>query len=167
MNTTEWLQEAIKNESFRESLVTRIKGSRTVNEAGCWIWNHRKDKWGYGVIKLAGRRVMMAHRVSFVAHGGTLSNGPCVLHSCHTPACCNPSHLKSGTQQDNENDKVQAGRQCKGSDMHGSKLTPTKVLSIRKRLEGAESLTSIATDFHVARQTISKIQKGLIWTHLH
>jgi hypothetical protein len=33
-----------------------------------------------------------------------------VRHSCNTPACINPAHLRVGTQRDNMQDMIQAGR---------------------------------------------------------
>ena len=45
-------------------------------------------------------RMQLAHRVSYEMQFGPLAE-MCVLHTCDTPLCVNPSHLTAGTQLDN------------------------------------------------------------------
>lgn len=89
---------------------------------GCWVWNKRIDKYGYGKIsvKYAQRHgnkaydSMIASRVSYVAHKGEIPDGMLVCHTCDNRACVNPDHLYIGTAKDNYNDMVERGRSIKG-----------------------------------------------------
>jgi hypothetical protein len=79
-------------------------------------------------------------------------DGLCVLHSCDTPACVEPAHLRTGTQAENMRDMVKRGR-C-------GKLSPEQVEAIRRdtRLH-----REIAADYGVTRSNISYIKNGKSW----
>ena len=66
----------------------------------CWLWQGSTNSDGYGRFNPAGRLVG-AHRWSWSQINGPIPDGMCILHSCDTPACVNPSHLRLGTQADN------------------------------------------------------------------
>lgn len=76
----------------------------TLGIRGCWKWRGAKDG-GYGVFKLLGRTVA-AHRVAYAFVHGDIPDGLVVRHKCHTPPCCNPTHLETGTHADNVRDRV-------------------------------------------------------------
>lgn len=76
----------------------------------CMIWHGNRDKWGYGVIALNGKR-MMVHRAAWIdRHGMPHPGVPCVLHRCDNPPCCNVEHLFLGTVADNNADMTAKGR---------------------------------------------------------
>ncbi len=76
----------------------------------CWEWTARKDRAGYGEFHLCGK-TSKAHRVSYsISNPLEDINGMCVLHKCDNPSCVNPSHLFSGTHQDNVADKCAKNR---------------------------------------------------------
>lgn len=71
------------------------------SETGCWLWKFAKTSAGYG--KLTYKyRAWLAHRLSYYFTHGIINNF--ILHSCDTPACINPDHLRDGTQKDNMDD---------------------------------------------------------------
>ena len=79
--------------------------------SGCWIWTNHVDRHGYGRFKTqAHGKTFFAHRMSFLAHGGVLQSGQCVLHHCDTPGCVNPGHLYAGSYKDNVRDMIERGR---------------------------------------------------------
>lgn len=89
------------------------KVDKTGSAAGCWLWTAGLSH-GYGAFAIKSKR-HGAHKVSFLLNGGVLTEEkPWALHSCHNPRCVNPAHLKAGDRQDNADDMVLAGRQCKG-----------------------------------------------------
>jgi hypothetical protein len=77
---------------------------------GCWVWNGAKDSSGYGMVSRYGKRIRV-HRISAEHYLGLPVNDKrVVLHLCDNPSCCNPAHLKGGTQKDNMVDCSEKGR---------------------------------------------------------
>lgn len=42
-----------------------------------------------------------AHRVAYILTKGDIPDGLLILHSCGNRRCCNPAHLRQGTQSEN------------------------------------------------------------------
>lgn len=56
---------------------------------GCWLWQARVDRDGYGRIGNA-----MAHRVAVELFSGPIPSGMQVDHVCRVKSCVNPAHLR-------------------------------------------------------------------------
>lgn len=70
----------------------------------CWEWTAYCNPQGYGRVKYGGRNDG-AHRVALIISGSLPTcERPHALHSCDNPKCCNPSHLRWGTNGDNVRD---------------------------------------------------------------
>ncbi len=108
---------------------------------------------------------MYAHRLSYYYHTGQLPN-TCILHKCDNPLCVKPSHLKSGTRQENQEDMKQKGRACHGEKTWGAKLTENDVKQIMKRLVTKEKQVLIAKDYGICASIISRINSGIAWPHI-
>jgi len=54
-----------------------------------------------------------------------------VRHLCHREDCIDAAHIAAGRSQQNADDMVLAGRQCKGEDVNTAKLTAEIVLECR------------------------------------
>lgn len=63
---------------------------------GCWLSFNKAE---YGPI-----------RRSFKLFNGPIPEGQWVLHSCDTPSCCNPMHLRLGDRSQNGKDIVERNR---------------------------------------------------------
>lgn len=73
----------------------------TKTDGACVIWPGAKDRQGYGLVKINGR-CQRAHRVALAKKvGRELSRSELALHSCHTPSCVNPQHLRVGSAAQN------------------------------------------------------------------
>lgn len=71
----------------------------------CLMWLAGKNNHGYGWFTTRRGNKELAHRVAWeVANGEPIPSGMFVLHSCDTPACVNPEHLRLGTAADNMRD---------------------------------------------------------------
>ncbi len=95
-----------------------------IKTESCWIWTGNRDKDGYGNIGNGPRdsyKLIRAHRLSYALHKGEVPDNLFVCHTCDKPYCVNPDHLFLGTAKDNENDKVNKGRQAKGERNGNSK----------------------------------------------
>lgn len=92
---------------------------RSAGPLACWPWTGLRSK-GYGRFKVGDKNRYFAHRVAW-----ELANGPIrrdlgelvVMHTCDNPPCCNPAHLRLGTDADN-----QADMRAKGRHAHGPAL---------------------------------------------
>ena len=85
---------------------------------GCWLWTGgKRSTSGYGVFQLHldtpyGRAILLvaAHRLAYTLAVGPIPPGAILLHSCDTPACVRPDHLRPGTRRENSQDMISRGR---------------------------------------------------------
>jgi len=132
--------------------------------SGCWLWFRSCLPFGYGMLRLVGRRKAYAHRLSYELHVGPIPAGLHVLHRCDTPACVNPAHLWVGTCADNHADKVAKGRQPRGEAMYNAKLTEEQARFVLvSPLDGPR----LAAMLGVSRACIHQIRTGRSWQSLH
>ena len=82
----------------------------------CWYWlggviwkNSIEVRHQYGIFKVGGKKYK-AHRVSYTITNGKIPDNHVVIHKCDNPKCCNPYHLKTGTQLENDMDRTKKGR---------------------------------------------------------
>lgn len=81
------------------------------NRNGCRLWTGLVNEDGYGKIWFEGK-LHSAHRLRLsLKLKRPVKRGLYALHTCHTPACTEESHLYEGNQQANMNDMKAAGRQ--------------------------------------------------------
>jgi hypothetical protein len=152
--------------------------SRVVVVGECWEFQGARQESGYGRLssRIDGRqRGFNAHRVVCEAFHG-MPEGYFGCHKCDNPPCCRPSHLFPGTQKDNIRDCIGKGRNfpppvknwapiVARGEHHWQVLTDDQVRQIKNRLMDGEAQVSIAKDFDVSFQQISKIAKGDRWAH--
>ena len=133
-------------------------------ESGCWLWTGALHKHGYGMIGLHGK-TRGAHIWSYELFVGKIPTGLHVLHSCDTRACCNPMHLRVGTNTDNVADRVARGRSRTGvGERNGlSKLTESDVIDIRN---STATIKSLADKYGIDRTNVECILKGKTWQHV-
>jgi hypothetical protein len=128
---------------------------------GCWLWLGGVTGSGYGAA--SGK---LAHRMAFEAFWGSIPKGLVVRHRCDQPVCVNPEHLVVGTHADNMRDKTARGRAAgagKGSAHWKSALTDAQVMAI---LADTRPQRTIAADYGIRQQAVSKIKRGQTWRHL-
>ena len=69
----------------------------------CMVWKYGLNGDGYGILTIDGKQEL-THRVAFIQTRGRIHEGKQVNHLCNRPYCVQPSHLYSGTTQDNKDD---------------------------------------------------------------
>lgn len=147
---------SMTNEEFFQARLSPQKN-------GCVLWIGAKKSHGYGVFwrGRTGLRVS-AHRYSYERTHGPIPAGLGVLHKCDNTSCVNPDHLFVGTQGDNMRDMAAKGRggAPKGMNHFSRKLDEAKVRAIRA---ATETLTALAAEYGVAKQTICGIKQGKYW----
>lgn len=75
-----------------------------VDQAGCWIWQGRLDRDGYGCRGGSMRSEFgtdRAHRAFYMMLVGEIPEGLVIDHLCRVTACVNPDHLEPVTPEEN------------------------------------------------------------------
>lgn len=131
----------------------------TKNPYKCWEWIASKNRRGYGQISLGGRsgRPMLAHRVSWMVHNGSIPNGLHVLHDCNNPGCVRPNHLRLGTDLDNSRDALLKGKVARGKKLPHTRLTVRQVIEIRR--ESSRLIKTLSKKYKIATGTVHAILK--------
>lgn len=74
----------------------------------CWEWTGYRHKIGYGQLTVGGHRdcrPIGSHRVAWILTRGPIPPGMSILHQCDNRGCCNPAHMRLGTQAENMADR--------------------------------------------------------------
>jgi hypothetical protein len=83
---------------------------RVHKTSSCHLWLGSTGGTGYGKLMVC-KMWWQPHRFAWIlANGEPIPVGMDVMHSCDTPACCNPAHLSVGTRSQNMKDAVAKGR---------------------------------------------------------
>jgi hypothetical protein len=136
--------------------------------ATCHLWNAASTPRGYGLFRISQptRRFQYAHRLALERKiGRALERGERALHSCDTPSCVNPDHLRIGDQTDNMADCIERGRFAYGPDKPlSAKLTEQKVREIIALLHvPGTNLKEIGRRYQVSATTIAYIRDAKTW----
>ena len=151
---------------------------------GCWEWQRNFGSHGYGQISY-NLKPVLAHRLSWELHNGSIPKGLCVLHKCDNKKCVKPSHLFLGTKLDNALDMISKGRSWAqrnpekiravwrkylkgrnanfGENNGKSKLVGSDVIQIKRMIRNGITPRDIGEKFGVDRSTISIIARGKTW----
>lgn len=146
---------------YRERFWAKVA---VVDGDACWLWTARCFPKGYGQFAINSRPAL-AHRIAWELTHGAVPAGLVVMHTCDNPPCCNPAHLRPGTQSQNIVDSVTKGRHrtCRQGGEHNAsvKLTDQQVDEIRE-LRGVRSQRLIASEFGISQQHVSELQAGKV-----
>ncbi len=108
-----------------------IKDNIKILPNGCWSWQRSKNTDGYGTV-YHNKIIYSTHRLAYELFIGEIPKSLHVLHSCDNPSCCNPKHLRVGTNYDNVRDRQSKNRQAKGVTHGRHKLSEGDVREIKK-----------------------------------
>lgn len=142
-----------------------IKMNCTVSVDGCWLWSLGTDRDGYGKAAMRGSSVR-AHRLSYATFNGEITDGLDVCHTCDVRNCVNPKHLWLGTHADNNADMVAKQRQVRGSRAGRAKLTPKKVLRLRRLRADGWSYRALGREFGISHTNAKNAAAGSSWAWL-
>ena len=93
--------------SANDPLDARVLAKRQIDpDTGCWLWQGRRDRWGYGRITVSHRRWSVHRLAAHLYLGLDPGSDLHVLHRCHNPPCFRPDHLYLGTNAENVLDRV-------------------------------------------------------------
>lgn len=152
--------------SLLENVFLRVK----ISPETCWEWQGQRDKDGYGVLTVKGKPMKIHRYVYKLAYGDTKE--ALVLHHCDNPPCVKPSHLFSGSIQDNTKDMIRKGRTryVRGEEVGSHYLTATQVFSIRKDYEKSDksrgTAINIAKKYNLSPNLVRRIIRRERWSWL-
>lgn len=128
-------------------------------ENGCWIWQHAKNKNGYGKTNYNSQKAVPAHRAFYLEFKGQIDDNLLVCHHCDVPSCVNPDHLFLGSHAENMLDMIAKDRQQK-------KLEAYDVFEIRKLWDKGISNKKLSEMFKITSGHVSNIVNRRIWKHI-
>ncbi len=88
------------------------------------------------------------------------------MHTCDNPRCCNPAHLKAGTNKENTQDMIAKGRRADLRAEKGgrAKLTNECVRRIREACLFGAQQKDLAVLYGVSRATICTAVSGYYYS---
>lgn len=125
-------------------------------ESGCWIWPGAATSDGYGTLWVEGRCRLVTHLV-LEAVGLPRPPRAYALHSCDTPRCVNPQHLRWGDQWDNMREASSKGRIPNGTQSVTARYDADQIRYIRDQAAAGRSCRSIARELDTYPYPISRI----------
>lgn len=126
----------------------------------CWPWQGGtsslyKDR---PYFQYEGKR-WLAYRLVYTLVNGEIPEGKVIRHLCDNSLCCNPKHLKPGTQSENENDKYENDR---------AGLPVAVVREVKRLLQTTDATQQTIADYvskrynyNVSRSAVRNIKLGL------
>jgi|ERR671926_686610 hypothetical protein len=132
---------------------------RSGNE--CWHWQGGVDRDGYGTFRFHGRTVRAPELALSFTTGELRAQGLDTCHSCDTPSCVNPAHLRFDTRHSNVQEMHERGRAPRGG-----RLTDDEVVTIRQRRAAGARQKDLAAQFGVSESLVSMIIRGIRWPQL-
>lgn len=127
---------------------------------GCWIWIGARNRRGYGAFGLRGRRIDMAHRISYQwSVGRSIGDGLYVCHHCDNPTCVRPSHLFEGTPSQNTTDCARKERLA-NAILTNAQVEQLRSLAILESVHTTEWIEEMARRFSVNAGTVTRAISG-------
>jgi len=130
----------------------------------CWLWIGCADEKGYGRFEFR-RKKWFAHRLAWAFAKQAIPQED-LLHSCDTPSCCNPDHLREGTQAENVQDAIDRGRFAIGSKSGVSVINEAIAAQVKRHLGSGKSPKVVAEEIGIAKHIVQDIKRGQTWRHV-
>lgn len=136
---------------------------------GCWIWKGPKTKRAkrrleYGRFTTLGVS-MYAHVLFYeLEKGRRVPRNRVLRHTCNRSLCCNPAHLKPGSQRENVRDAIASGSHWspRGDFHHSARLSHVKAKEMRNRSK-TKSIAFLMKYYGVSESTVRRTLAGKIW----
>ena len=118
----------------------------------CWPFLGSTMGSGYGQMPI-NPVSRLAHRWVYTHFIGPIPKGKVVMHVCDIRICCNPLHLKLGTQKENLKDMNNKKRH----GVHPKKCTDAMLIEILKMKQDGVPVPVIAKHFKYNKRTVFRL----------
>jgi DNA-binding NarL/FixJ family response regulator len=133
----------------------------------CWPWMKGKTRMGYGTFWHEGKS-MRANRLALIFSGDLPPYESALsLHSCDNPSCCNPNHLRWGTQAENMSDTVLRKRAPFGERGGNASIKEETAEKIMKMRVDGFIVPEIAESLGLSNALVMGVYTGRSWSYLH
>lgn len=143
----------------------------------CWVVETRQDDSGYNYVPkpIDGGSMILPNIVLDDKIDGFTDSMMMTRHLCHTPCCINPDHLEEGTNAENTQDMIDAGRSLKGAlnpktqgEKHGRATIPevTAQAILDDSRTGFYSYKGLAAKYQTTYMIAYNISNRKKWKHL-
>lgn len=127
----------------------------------CWLWTGGLNRSGYGKFSMISlnKKIMTAHRASYVLFIGQIDDGKLICHACDNKLCVNWKHLWQGSHKENMRDMSEKERQS-------AKLTKEEVITIREMFKKGFPQKKLCEIFSISSGNMSHIVNRKTWNHI-
>jgi len=142
------------------TLAERLAPYKSLGSEVCWIWQNAVDKQGYAKCSATSpfsnkmyskvSRQILVERLQ-----RDIISSEIAMHTCDTPQCVNPAHIKLGSYSDNNKDTVLKGRR-----KDKLKISLDKWPAIYALYKQGQTLEAIASLYGVTCQRIGQIVRS-------
>ena len=139
----------MSRKTARERFEARV--DRNIDD--CWHWIGGLFK-GYGCMRVEGKWCFV-HRLAYEWYIGPIPKWHNINHKCGVRHCVNPEHLYAGTQKENVQDMIRAGRFTNGKD--SSDVIKARIQPL---LDVGLSYAAIGRELGVTGQYIGRVVNG-------
>jgi hypothetical protein len=144
---------------FTEEFIGRFNAKREIRGADeCWPWKASTGGSGYPHMwcVIEGKRTCRdGHQIAWMIEHGREPIGS-ILHRCNNKLCTNDSHLKEGTQLENNHDAMRDG-------LIACKIDAAKASSIVIERQAGAMVIELAGKHGVKSRQIRKVLEGKAW----
>lgn len=152
----------LSDDELRRKLLAH--STPTDDGSGCRIWTGGKNGRQYGKMSVGGYKEQTVHRVALeLKLGRPITPGLDSCHSCHNRLCITEDHLREDTRKSNLQDAVRADRTAFGVRQRCAKMTPEKVVEIRR---DQRSYSTIGAEYGLAIATVFEIKHRKTWARV-
>lgn len=157
---------------------------RKVDSSGgpdaCWPWQgSTAHAFGYGCFRERGRTYTTHRFALHLVTGESLDTKRQALHSCDNPPCCNPAHLRWGSQKENIADAMERGRWSSpppskpgrkpstvGEANPRARTTEADVRAFRSDVDAGMPVAAAARKYGMGKTQAHSIAKRQTWRHV-
>lgn len=136
------------------------KVDRTGGSDACWPFLGARCSGGYGMLAVSARKRERSHRLAWSLTNGDIPAGQLVRHDCDNRPCCNPSHLRLGTDADNQRDMWSRGRGALEHMLPHTKLSDQDVRDIRAAVAAGARQRDLLKRYPISAGHMSSIVTG-------